>query len=289
MCHDSWEDQENSVFLKLNRCKSSDQVVEWNADLYCFKFHIRSAIAVFSLVTHLCTRSWSARVATNTWQEHLAGRLTQGLIHRKGVKRLAHHFTSAMPGWSDGISWCQSPPDSPACRYQALVRVTVLNVYIPFAEIMIFSWKTIETLLLQLCSHHLSSWYSWSPSGGPACMYVFILLLMNHGTGWGRTNRKMCTSSNSSAFAQSRLSLCFLGSNPPVGSTYIILFGPWQYSLSSVTCPVQKLAVSNRLYFCCMIYVVVCHVIHNPEKLWLKSSNEFAFSAAHSQFELFSQ
>lgn len=39
-----------------------------------------------------------------------------GSTHRYGVKRFAHHLTSAMPGWLSSSSGCHSPPLRPAYK-----------------------------------------------------------------------------------------------------------------------------------------------------------------------------
>lgn len=95
---------------------------------------------------------------------------------------------------------------------------------------------------LRMLTHLISAMPGWPSSSRdnqvPPCSRACNATLLHARAQriHGAEPQKFSTSSDISAAAQSCRELCLRGSKPPVGSTYSMQSGPWQYSLSSVTC-----------------------------------------------------
>ena len=163
-----------------------------------------------------------------------------GSMQRKGVNRLAHHFTSAMPGWSGGSSSTNSPPSSRVCR-----RAEVFSAQ----DTCTHRSHSTATSCFSLCGG-CSKVHNGMPSvllnTNKACPQSGSAGALHHpaedppwGRGrclegqlsqqhrWVNVAAKKCslrapTSSPSSARQHALKSACLVGSKPPAATAYII-------------------------------------------------------------------
>lgn len=194
--------------------------------LYEAAWHMQKLLKLTSMYSSSASRAPGSAAGT-------------GSMQRKGVNRLAHHFTSAMPGWSGGSSSTNSPPSSRVCRRAEVLQWKSLHPQVPNTATSCLSLsrgctKVHNCMLAVLLDTHKAC--PQSGSAGALYPHAAVLLGAEAGTLRDRVSQqhpaeqcgskamqlRVPTSSPSSARQHALKSACLVGSKPPAATAYII-------------------------------------------------------------------
>ena len=148
------------------------------------------------------------------------------------MKRLGLHLTSARPAWSSGSRRRQSPPASCASSESSARAHACGGAAGPLA---VFGPVQAAQRRIHYVLKHSNSLLAMCGVRVLQCVRKLLQQVKAAKAGGMTALRDEHAAAMKTSKRTSRL-LCRRGSKPPVGSTNIILLGPWQCSRSKVTC-----------------------------------------------------